>query len=378
MSRTAAGAIGLGVGAALVAGAALGNVGSNLMPILLPGMADRFDLSNAAAGSLATTQLLATALAALLLARRAARPGRVRLARVGLVVAAVGFTMAIVAPNFALLMVGNAVAGIGLGAVYAVGMAAIAATKDTDRASTIAVLGATVVIAVLMIAIPQIDASSGGAAAFPILAALCLPAFFLVRALPETPEHSPGTSFDRPVPVLFLLAVVLLGATEQGAWSYAEVLGVSGTGMSGETVAVVLSVVSLVSLTGALLSPLVCRRFGRLPTMAVLVALEIGAKLVITTDPWAVSYIVAAAVWQISYMGLLVLLLTVAASADPSGRWIAATTGAAAIGTGLGSAPVGWVLDTWGALALGITLALATAAAAVPLMCTTGRVERLV
>lgn len=364
-------AIGIGVGAALVTAATLGNLGSNLMPVLLPTMADRFDLSNTASGAIATVQLLATAVAALALARTAARPGRVRLARAGLIVTAMGFALASVAPGVAQLAVGNAIAGLGLGAVYAAGMAAIATTDDTDRASTVTVLGGTVVVAALIVLIPETNEIWGDTAAFAVLAALCLPAFWLVRTLPDAAEQNLASGGDRPAPRLFLLALVLLGATEQGAWSYCEVIGEDYAGMSDDAVSIVVSVVAVISLTGAILSPMACRRFGRLSTMSAFFVIEIVAKLVITAGPWPISYTVAATVWQISYMGLLVLLLTVAASADPSGRWIAATTGATAIGTGLGSAPVGWLLDILGAPGLGVVLALATVVAAAPVMHTT-------
>src|SRR5688572_23136162 len=99
-------AISIGVGAALVTGATLGNVGANLMPVLLPGMADRFHLSNTASGMVATVQLLATALAALVLAPRAACPGRVRLARAGLIATMAGFVLASAAPALGLLILG--------------------------------------------------------------------------------------------------------------------------------------------------------------------------------------------------------------------------------------------------------------------------------
>ncbi|MFD0685989.1 MFS transporter [Actinomadura fibrosa] len=368
-------AISIGVGAALVTGATLGNIGSNLMPVLLPSMADRFHLSNTTAGVVATVQLLATALAALALAPQAARPGRTTMARAGLVATVAGFALASVAPGLALLVVGNAIAGVGLGAVYAAGMAAIAATGDTDKASTVTVLGGTVVIATLIILIPEADDAWGGAAAFVILAALCLPAYWLVRALPDAPERSLGPSSGRPLPRLFLLALVLLGAVEQGAWSYCEVIGEDYAGMSAGAVSIVLSVVAVVSLAGAVLGPIACNRFGRVTVMAAFFGVEVVAKLVITVVPWAASYTAAAIIWQISYMGLLVLVLAVAASADPSGRWIAATSGATAIGTGLGSAPVGWILDVWGASGLGAVLALATLLAAIPIMRTTRTVS---
>ncbi|MGI5328735.1 MFS transporter [Actinomadura nitritigenes] len=376
MSRTpSARPIGIGVSAALVTGAALGNLGSNLMPVLLPGMADRFHLSDTTSGMVATVQLIATALAALALAARAERPGRARIARFGLAATTAGFGLAFAAPGLPLLTLGNVIAGVGLGVVYAVAMAAIAATDDTDRASTVAVLGATIVLAALIILVPLANDAWGGAAGFAVLAACCVPAFWLVRALPDAAEHGRLPASGAPVPKLFLLALVVLGATEQGAWSYSEILGEDHAGMSTDAVSSVLSISSVVCLAGVVLAPMAARKAGRLTTMAAFVAVEVVAKLVIAAVPWSASFTIAALVWQTCYMAILVLVLAVAAAADPGGRWVAATSGATAIGTGLGPAPVGWILDTWGAPTLGMVLALVTAVVAIPLLRVAGAVE---
>ncbi|MBP2328160.1 putative MFS family arabinose efflux permease [Kibdelosporangium banguiense] len=361
-------AIGIRVGAALVTGASLGNLGANLMPVLLPGMAGRFHLSNTSSGMVATMQLLATALATLGTASRAARPGRARIATFGLVATVAGFGLAFAAPDLAILTLGNILAGAGLGVVYAAAMAAITATDDTDRASAVAVVGGTLVIAALVIALPEANDAWGGAAGFAVLAACCLPAFWLVRALPDAAEPSHGPASEVPVPVVFLLAVALLGATDQGAWSYSAVLGEGHAGMSAGTVSVVLSIASIASLAGVGLSALAAGKVGRLSIVAAFVAVEGIAKLVIAAVPSGAAYLAAAIVWQICFMGLLVQVLAVAASADRSGRWVAAAGGALAIGTGLGPAPAGWILDSFGAPAFGLVLALATAVAAVPLL----------
>lgn len=76
------------VAAALIAGVTLGSSGSNVMPVYVDDFADRFDLSSTSAGLVAASQLMAVAITTLLLANRAARPGRVRMARGGLALAA--------------------------------------------------------------------------------------------------------------------------------------------------------------------------------------------------------------------------------------------------------------------------------------------------
>jgi len=61
-------------------------------------------------------------------------------------------------------------------------------------------------------------------------------------------------------------------------------------------------------------------------------------------------------------------VLAVAAAADRTGRWVAAASGAVAIGTGLGPIAAGWILDAVDTTVFGAVLAVATLAAAVPLL----------
>ncbi|MEU6459747.1 MFS transporter [Streptomyces sp. NPDC047065] len=378
MSRTVpAQAVGVGVGAALVAGASLGNLGANLMPVLLPGMTDRFHLSNTAGGWVATVQLLTTALATLAFTARVARPGRARIARMGLLLGIVGMGLVFVTPNVAVLVVGNALMGAGLGISYAAAMAAIASTEDSDRASSVAVVGATIVLAVFVIVLPMVNDAWGGTAGFAVLALCCLPVLWLVRALPDAAaakeEAAPKAA---AAPTTFLLGLALLGATDQGAWSYSEVLGEDYGGMSAGAVSTVLSVSSVVCLAGVVLSTWAVRRFGRLTVIGACIAAEGVCKLVIAAFPWGGYYVSAAIIWQVCYMGLLVQTLAVAAAADRSGRWVAACGGAVAIGSGVGPAPSGWALDTFGAPMFGVLLAVTTAIAAIPIVRTLRSVRK--
>ncbi|MEV5811057.1 MFS transporter [Streptomyces mutabilis] len=359
------------MGTALVTGTALGTLGSTLMPVLLPGMAHRYGLSSTGTGIVATLQLVMTALVTLALMPRVARPGRARIARAGLLAAAAGFALAAVAPDFTILVAANVVAGAGLGAVNAAAMAAIAATDDSDRASSISMVGAIVVAAVLVTALPEAEALWGDGAQFAILAGCCTASLWFLRALPDPAEKLQEAATLVRVPLSFLLAVALLGAFDQGAWSYSATLGEEYNGMSPGAVGTVLAIASLASLAGVGLCHLSLRKGTRLTAVAVFLVAGGLAKLAIAVIPSPTAFAAAAVVWQICFMGLVVAVLSVAAAVDRTGRWVAGAGGALAIGTGLGPAPSGWVLDTWGAPAFGLAITLGTIAAAVPLLRTT-------
>ncbi|MFI6683241.1 MFS transporter [Streptomyces sp. NPDC050485] len=359
---------------ALIAGVTVGNIGGNLLPVLLTDYSSRLRLSHTVAGILAAAQLLATAAVALVLARRAARPGRVRTARIGCLIAGAGFAGAGLAQAPAQLAIAHVVAGAGLGAVFAASSAGLASTDDADRASTLSVFGSTVVTAVLLLVVPAVNDIGGGGAGFAVVAAGCGAAYVLVGGLPDGCEAhgaelggaKPGPG-SAPGPVL-LGAVALLAATDQGAWSYAAVLGEEHVHLSSSAVSSVLAVAGIGALAGITAASLTARRFGRAPALLGCVLLEAVAKWAIAWGDSAATYTVATVLWQACYLAVLVLLISVMAEIDPGGRWVAAGSGAVAVGTALGPPAVGAVLDATSAPALGVVLALATCIAVGPLL----------
>ncbi|MER6378744.1 MFS transporter [Streptomyces sp. NPDC001250] len=374
MNARSASALTFGVAVALIAGVTLGNGGANVMPVFVDDFASRFGLSDSGAGIVAASQLTATAVVTLLLAKRAARPGRVRMTRLGLALAGAGFLGAAAATEPVTLVLANLVLGAGLGAVYAAATAALAATDDADKASAVTISGTVGVTALLIIGVPAANHDLGEGSGFLLMALCCLAARPLIRWLPDGPSTpdagSAGTAETtaaRPSVVL-LLGTALLWTVTQGAWSYASVLGRQHTGMSHSAVSAVLAISSVVALIGAVVGPVAARRFGRMRSMAVFVTAQALAMavLVLTHDP--VLFTVAAVLWQACQLAVLVQMLAAAALIDPTGRLVASLSGAGALGTGIGPLAVGAVLDAAGADVLGLVLALGTVIASLPLL----------
>ncbi|WP_340374434.1 MFS transporter [Streptomyces sp. SS7] len=374
MSARSASSLTFGVAVALVAGVTLGNGGANVMPVFVDDFSSRFGLSDSGAGLVAATQLMATAMVTLLLAKAAARPGRVRMTRIGLALSGAGFLGAAAATDPVTLVLANLVVGAGLGAVYAAATAALAATDDADKASAVTISGTVGVTALLIMGVPAANHHWGEGTGFLLMASCCLAAWPLVHRLPDGPATpaaasagTGGTTGVRPTAVL-LLGTALLWTVTQGAWSYASVLGRQHTGMSPSAVSAVLAVSSVVALVGAVVGPVAARRFGRLRSMAAFVTAQAlaMAALILTHDP--VFFTVAAVLWQACQLAVLVQMLAAAALIDPTGRLVASLSGAGALGTGVGPLAVGAVLDTAGAGVLGLVLALGTLVASLPLL----------
>ncbi|MEV4865433.1 MFS transporter [Streptomyces ossamyceticus] len=377
MNARSGSALTFGVAVALIAGVTLGNGGANVMPVFVDDFASRFALSDSAAGLVAATQLMATAVVTLLLAKRAARPGRVLMTRFGLALAGAGFLGATAATGPVTLVLANLVIGAGLGAVYAAATAALAATDDADKASAVTICGVVGVTALLITGVPAANHDLGEGTGFLLMALCCLLAWPLLRRLPDGPAGptapgaaSAGTRGAAPArpSVVLLAGTGLLWAVTQGAWSYASVLGRQHTGMSHSAVSAVLAVSSVVALVGAVVGPVAARRFGRMRSMAVFVAAQALAMavLIFTHDP--VLFTVAAVLWQACQLAVLVQMLAAAALIDPTGRLVASLSGAGALGTGVGPLAVGAILDGAGAGVLSPVLAIGTFLASLPLL----------
>lgn len=360
---------------ALATGMTLGNVGGNVMPLLLDGFMDRFDLSATVAGLVAAAQLLTTAVFALALSARAARPGRVRLARIGLVAAAAGFACAWIAPTVEVLFVANTLAGAGLGATYAAAAAALSSAPHVDRATTLTVFFSTLATAVLILSIPLARSFVGDTGGFLLLAVCCGIGLLLLGGLPDATsitQQSPPTRLSW----MFVAAVALLGISEQGVWSYAEVLGRRNAGLDASSTAAVLGVAAVAALLGVPLAGIVRRACGIRVALACVLMVGAVAKVTVAFSGAAAVFAIACVSWQICYLATLVLMLAAAAQFDPSGRWSAASAGALALGTGTGPAAIGATLDQFGAMGLAIGIVIAVAVAAVPILGLANRVDR--
>ncbi|MFT4259818.1 MFS transporter [Microbacterium sp.] len=333
---------------ALTAGITVGNAGGNVMPVLLDGFGERFTLTPSMAGLIAGGQLLATAICTLGFTRRAARPGRVRLIRVGFLIGALGMIASWLSMDEWMLLGASILAGSSLGLVFAAASAALSACDDVDRATTLTVLFSTIVTAVLILAIPLVNGIGGGTAGFAVLAGCCLLGVLLAGPLPEiAADEVRGGS--RPGLVL-LGAIVLFGVVEQGAWSYAGQFGQQNAGFDTDEVSVVLAVAAAAALAGVGLAELGRRLAG--PRVALAAVLVIGtvAKALVVLPPNAGVFAIAATVWQICYLATLVLVLAAAGRRESSGRWVAASAGSLALGTAFGPVVIGYALEHFGAV----------------------------
>ena len=363
--------------AALAIGVTVGYLGSNVMPVLLAGVGDRLSMSNTALGAIGTSQLLATAVAALSLTDRAGRPGRARVARLGLAIAAVGFAAAVLAPERWTLGAANVFAGIGLGMVGAMALAGLAG--QNDRAAAITIFVNVLGVAAMVAVIPLVDSLLGAGRGFGLVAAVCLLAVPVVGRLPD-PVAVAGVEHRLPLPhrtagIVLAVGTGLFAATDIGFWSYAEIIGERHAHLTGAALILTLALGVVSGLIGVVSAASLSTRWRKTGPLAVFLlsgaALKFG--LALTTNP--LGYGIGIAVWNVTYPAIVLLLLTTGSALDPLGRWNAALGGSLAVGTAIGPLAAGAMLDI-GYAALAGCLLVTTLVATALITAVSFRVDR--
>lgn len=342
--------------AALAVGLTVGYLAGDILPEVVDALRNDLGMSATAAGAVTTSLLLATALAGLLFARRAGRPGRARFAAGGTVVSIGGFTVAAFAPNTAVLIAACVVAGLGSGVVLAHATAAIAVTPDPERASGLAILVNTSVGAVLLFALPRVTGAEA-TATFLCMAVVGLLALPLFRWLPDATAPESEIQPHGPLPTMGIGIVVFLGAlvldiTDNGMWAFVGTIVMEQVGLSSTELGAILSVAAFAGLAGASLPIIVGARWGLFAPIMVMIAVDAIAKTLVVSVATPTAYIVWQFLWTGSYAALFAYLLAVGATLDSLGRWAAIVASAFAMGDAIGPVVFGLVNDLGGARSL--------------------------
>lgn len=354
----------------------VGFMTANLIPVMIVALAD-LGYSATGAGSLMTVCLLLSALSCLATSRWTALSGRYVVARVGLLLTAIGYGTAAVVPDAVVAGIGIIFAGIGSGGAVAAGGAALAALRNPDRASGISGFTNRAIVAVVLLIIPAVGIAMGSA--FGILAGLALVALITTGWLPDRPVlPAPSLSSLAARPekpsrtitiagfgLLACFAVWALG--EDSLWAVAAVMGEDQAGLDETGMGLVLSLSTLGGLAAAAMVSIGGNRTGR--TIPLVAALLAGAGLKIAsgfvTDPQL--YLVVIIAWNTIYIVAFLYVVAIAAALDASGRWSGPILGVYLVGSSFAPLFGTAVSASLGYSALGIILGCITLALLVPL-----------
>lgn len=364
-----------------------GYLGVNLSPYMIAAVQTGVGADVLTASWIVTATLLLTALVGLAVAPACAGPRRRLVARVGLILAVVGFGAAALVP--ALVVTGLLLGGVGAGGAVAAAGAALAAFRNPDRVAGLNGLANRGLITVILAVVPLIGLAPidvfGSMAVFSVLALLTAswmptaPAATVHAAaaigeavpieVPPTGTLRSAAPPSRTVTVAgFVLLVVfaLWAASEDSLWAMAGVMGADNAGLTPEGLSLALSGATAGGLLGTIALVAVGDRLGRgIPLIVLLVA---GGILKIVegsvTDP--TLFVVVFIAWNTIYAVAFMYFVATAAALDADGRWSGPLLATYLVGSALTPVIGASLVGLLGYQGFALTLALASFVLAVP------------
>ncbi|MEV5997868.1 MFS transporter [Streptomyces griseomycini] len=333
-----------------------------LAPYLLPTTVGRLErglgLSATQAGAVGSALLLSSATAGFLLASRVERAGARPLARLGLVLAVLGYGTAALTTAVPAVVAGAVVGGLGSGTATTVAATRIAALgapparaeprawgSDPHRASTLGLLSVSALAGVVYLTVPRLPGHG------LTLAAVALTALAVWPLTSRLPVGTPGprradTGTDagtgtarlphRRSGLVLAGAMVFWSLAQNALWGVSGRIGVTQAHLTEPTVGVVFAVALGAGLLGVVAAGALGSRLGR--------ALPIGGGTVLIAGCIALSasatglgsFAAGEIAWNTVYPVVLSYLIGLAASLDPRGRWAVLVGSASSLGTAAG------------------------------------------
>ncbi|MEV6946200.1 MFS transporter [Streptomyces sp. NPDC051172] len=345
-----------------------------LAPYLLPTTVGRLDsglpLSATEAGAIGSALLLSSAAAGFLLASRVDRIGPRTLARIGLVLAIVGYGGAALTHFVPAVVAGALVGGFGSGTATTVAATGIAAQPDPHRTTTLGLLGVSALAGALYLAIPLLGAGHGQPLAAIALTALAV--WPLTGRLPvrTAVAHSPlgGTRLPRPRSGLVLALVMFCWSLAQNAlWGVSGRIGLAQAHLAEATVGAVFAVALGAGLLGVVGAGAVGPRFGRALPIGAGTALISGCIVLSASATDLTTFASGEIAWNVLYPVVLSYVIGLAASLDPRGRWAVLVGSASSLGTAAGPLTGSVLAAQAGFPVMGAVLAVGLLVITVPL-----------
>ena len=358
-----------------------GYLGVNLSPYLITALQTGLGTDVLTASWIVTGALLLTAVTGLATAKLCEGRRRRLVARVGLVLATVGFGVAALAPAPALIVTGLLLGGLGAGGAVSSSGAAIAAFINPDRVAGFSGLANRAVVTVILAVVPLIGLAPINV--FGTLALFSLAVLFTSMWLPSAPavEHAPvpvagtgasvaGATRPRRIETIagfvLLVTFALWAVSEDSLWAMAGVMGADQAGLTPEGLGIALSGATAGGLVGAILLMIVGDRLGRAVPLAILLAagglLKIAEGFV--TDP--TMFIVVFIAWNTVYAIAFMYFVATSAGLDADGRWSGPLFAVYLVGSSLTPVIGAALVEAFGYQGFTVVLGVASFALAVP------------
>jgi predicted MFS family arabinose efflux permease len=311
-----------------------------LMPVLIDTLKVYAGLTGKAAGFLLSMELAVSALTTVCFSawmrNRSARRG----ALAGGLLTIAGTALTLISPAIPVLFASRLLAGVGAGVVGAEALSVLARGVDRERLIAIVTIVSIVDAAFWLAVLPYMIDRLGYRAPYACLLFISLGGTYLLRRLPSLSlQHdaglgascSPFTAY-----MVLVLAAVFLTQLGQGAfWSMENVYG-ARAGFDRHAIGMILSLATLLLLLGAVGAAWAGNRFGRLPSLLMLIAMNALSIFFVSTVASHVVYVAANVLQSLTNLSSVIYQLALAASLDRTGRAVAVSTALVTLGNGLG------------------------------------------
>jgi MFS family permease len=353
----------------------------NTSPFVIGALIEGFPMSEAQAGLVLTSELLAMGLAALVVAPFMRTLSQRALAVCGALLAAAANAIVVLqwVEGIGALTAVRILAGAGAGLVLAAANAAIAASVSPPRLYGVALMVGWFVAAALGPAMAQAVGLGGFIGAYAVWMLLALLVAPLVLGIAHRPVKIADTSLlptrELGAGSVHLAGIALVGVAMMAYFAFVERLSLQ-VGFTLQETGWLFAMISIAGALGAGLAGWHGDRFGLVRPLligtivhaiAIVVAVDTGNR-------WL--FLAGATLEGVSYMYLLAYQFAMAATLDPNGRWAAAASGAMIGSTGVGPYVGGLLITLYGTWALN-TLVIATALLGVAAFAWVGQARRV-
>ncbi|MFI1455731.1 MFS transporter [Streptomyces roseus] len=344
-------------------------------PYLLPTVVGRLDahlpLSPAQAGLVGTALLLGSATAGFTLASRIPRRGPRPLARLGLLLAVLGYGTAASTTLVPLVVAGVVVGGFGSGSATAVAAAGIAGHRDPHRISSVGLLSVSATAGALYLTLPHLGGGHGlPFAAIALVAALAWPATGRLGGASRPGPAAVRSAGRPPYPRAgAVLAGCLLfwSLTQEALWGVSGRIGAEQAGLSEATLGVVFAVALGAGLVGVTGASAFGTRLGRAVPIGAGTAAIAGCVVLTASADGLPGFAAGEILWNAVYPVVLSYLIGLAAALDPRGRWAVFAGAASSLGTACGPVVGSLLAEAFGLPGMGLVLGGLLLAVAGPL-----------
>ncbi|MFE9562205.1 MFS transporter [Streptomyces sp. NPDC006487] len=321
-------------------------------PYLLPTVVGRLDahlpLSPAQAGLIGSVLLLGSAAAGFTLASRIPRHGPRPLARLGLLLAALGYGTAAATAQLPLVIAGAVLGGFGSGTATAVAASGIAAQRDPHRTSSLGLLSVSATAGALYLTLPRLG---GGHwlpfAAIALVALACWPATGRLEGAAradrtdrtDRTDSAVRVSGRLPYPragVVLAVALMLWSLAQNALWGVSGRIGAQQAGLSEVTLGIVFAAALGAGLLGVTAASALGARLGRAVPVGVGTAVIACCVVLASHARDLGSFAAGEILWNAVYPVVLSYAIGLAAALDPRGRWAVLVGSASSLGVACG------------------------------------------